>query len=411
MGKKGAKPKVEEDDDDQMAFLMAAAAANKAKIEEKVKESQIPDEVFKDLPEPPSKSHTDGVYEPHYTIKYSDEMLAKVQIDTSAEERLAELKEALPSFREGGIIHSSVCDWAMNSGIIQPGVNLNDMCARIEEGVRRMVNFEPPVRGLAFPCGCSINHCAAHYSPLPGDTRVLQKDDVMKIDFGVAINGYIIDSAFTVCFDPRFDPLIEASKKATETAVKMAGPDARISEIADTIEEVITSYSLELNGKTIPLKPVYNLTGHQLGKYIIHCGKSIPICKNSGSTDKMLPGEVFACETFATTGKGIVYDDGITSHFMTNKHINSKPKTGSDRKLLSLLQDNFKTMAFCQRFIERAGDRSYTLTLNELVKNKFVDPYPPLSDVVGSYVSQHEHTFALFEDHKEVLSCPVSKMF
>ena len=258
-GKKGQKPQME-DDDEQMAFLMAAAAANKAKIEEKIKESQIPDEVFKDLPEPPMNTHKDKPFEKRYTIKYPDEMLAKIQIDHAAEERLTELKETLPYFREGGIVHNSVSEWALNSGIIAPGVNLNDMCARIEEGVRRMVNFEPPVRGLAFPCGCSINNCAAHYSPLPGDTRVLQKDDVMKIDYGVAINGYIIDSAFTVCFDPRFDSLIEASKKATETAVKMAGPEARISEIADAIEEVITSYSLELNGKTIPLKPVYNLS-------------------------------------------------------------------------------------------------------------------------------------------------------
>ncbi|EAY19162.1 Clan MG, family M24, aminopeptidase P-like metallopeptidase [Trichomonas vaginalis G3] len=404
-GKKGAKPKIEDDDDDQMAFLLAAAAKNNAKKEEEAKKVLIPDEVFKDLPEPPLKLHPDGNFGERCIQKYSDEMLAKVTVDTSAEERLAELKEALPSFREAGIIHQSVCEWAMRSEIIKPGVNLNDMCARIEEGVRRMVEFNPPVRGLAFPCGCSINNCAAHYSPLPGDTRVLQKDDVMKIDFGVAINGYIIDSAFTACFDPRFDPLIEASKQATETAVKMAGPEARISEIAAQIEEVITSYSIELNGKTIPLKPVYNLTGHQLGKYIIHCGKSIPLTNRSHTTDKMLPGEVYACETFATTGKGIVFDDGITSHFMTVKQPPT-PKSGSEQKLLTLLQDNFKTMAFCQRFIERAGDRTYSLTLNELIKNKIVKPYPPLSDVEGSYVSQHEHTYALFEDHKEVFSKP-----
>lgn len=406
MSKKGNKRQQEQiDEDDEIAFLMAAAAANKKKIAEENKKSQIPDEVFKDLPEPPINNHKDGFFEERCTLKYSDDLLKNVIIDQSAEDRLKEIKAALPYFREGGIVHQSICEWAVNSGIIHPGVNLNDMCARIEEGVRRMVNYEPPNRCLAFPCGCSINNCAAHYSPLPGDKRTLQKDDVMKIDFGVAINGYIIDSAFTVCFDPRFDPLIEASKKATETAIKMAGPDVRISEVAAAIEEVITSYTLDLNGKSYPLKPVYNLSGHQLGQYIVHCGKSIPLTKNTRNTDRMLPGEIYACETFATTGKGIVFDDGLTSHFMTSKNP-PKPKNGSEQRMLQALTDNFKTMAFCQRYLERAGERNYTKTLNDMVKHKIVDPYPPLSDIEGSYVSQHEHTFVLLEDHKEVLSLP-----
>ena len=401
-GKKGKQQQVE-DEDEEMAFLMQAAAANKVKKEQEAAKLVIPDEVFKDLPPPPREIQPQRDFKERCIMQFTDEMMTRRHIDEEAEKRLAKLKEELPDFREGGIIHQSVREWAVNSGVIAPGVNLNDMCARIEEGVRRMAVFHPPERGLAFPCGCSINNCAAHYSPLPGDQRVLLKDDVMKIDFGVAINGHIIDSAFTVCFDPRFDPLIEATKEATETGIKLAGPEARISEIGAAIEEVITSYSLELNGKTIPLKPVYNLTGHQLGDYLVHCGKSIPICKNNGSRDKMLPGELFALETFATTGKGIVVDDGITSHFMVAKHTH-KPKNISESDLLKLLQDNFKTMAFCQRFIERAGERHYTQALKGLCQEKIVDPYTPLSDIPGAYISQHEHTFAILEDHKEIFS-------
>ena len=400
-GKKGKQPVV--DEDAEMEFLMAAAAANKVKIEEAAAKNVIPEEAFKDLPTPPIKVQPKRDFKERCIMPFTEEMLTRKHDDIESIERLNHIKEHLPDLREGGIIHQQVREWAMNSGVITPGVNLNDMCARIEEGVRRLTVFHPPERGLAFPCGCSINNCAAHYAPLPGDTRVLKKDDVMKIDFGVSVNGQIIDSAFTVCFDPRFDPLIEASKQATETGIKLAGPDARISEIAAAIEEVITSYSIDLNGKTIPLKPVYNLTGHQLGDYTIHCGKSIPICKNCGSTDRMLPGELFACETFATTGKGIVFDDGITSHFMVTKKHN-KPKNISESKLLDLLENNFKTLAFCQRFIERAGERRYTQTLKGLCQEKIVDPYPPLCDIEGSYISQHEHTFAILEDHKEIFS-------
>lgn len=400
-GKKGKQPEM--DEEAEMEFLMAAAAANKVKIEEAAAKNVIPEEAFKDLPTPPIKVQPARDFKERCVMAFTDEMLTRKHDDIESVERLNHLKEHLPDLREGGMIHQQVREWAMNTGVITPGVNLNDMCARIEEGVRRLAVFHPPERGLAFPCGCSINNCAAHYSPLPGDARVLKKDDVMKIDFGVSINGQIIDSAFTVCFDPRFDPLIEATKQATETGIKMAGPEARIDEIAASIEEVITSYSLELNGKTIPLKPVYNLTGHQLGDYTIHCGKSIPICKNSGCTDRMLPGELFACETFATTGKGIVFDDGITSHFMVAKKHN-KAKNISEAKLLDLLENNFKTLAFCQRFIERAGERHYTQTLKGLCQEKIVDPYTPLCDIEGAYISQHEHTFAILEDHKEIFS-------
>ena len=85
--------------------------------------------------------------------------------------------------------------------------------------------------GIAFPTGCSINHCAAHYTPNPGDNTILKEDDVMKIDFGTHINGRIIDTAFTVAFNPTYDKLLEAVKDATNTGIREAGIDARLGEI------------------------------------------------------------------------------------------------------------------------------------------------------------------------------------
>ena len=46
---------------------------------------------------------------------------------------------------------------------------------------------------------------------------MLGYDDVMKLDFGTQINGHIIDCAFTVSFNPRYDPLLSAVKDATYT--------------------------------------------------------------------------------------------------------------------------------------------------------------------------------------------------
>ena len=52
-----------------------------------------------------------------------------------------------------------------------------------------MINENGLKAGLAFPTGCSLNHCAAHYTPNAGDPTTLSVDDVCKIDFGTHING------------------------------------------------------------------------------------------------------------------------------------------------------------------------------------------------------------------------------
>ncbi len=80
---------------------------------------------------------------------------------------------------------------------------------------------------------------AAHYTPNPGDNTVLGYDDVCKIDFGTHINGRIIDTAFTVAFNPTYDKLLEAVKDATNTGIKAAGIDVRLGEIGGLIQETM----------------------------------------------------------------------------------------------------------------------------------------------------------------------------
>lgn len=106
--------------------------------------------------------------------------------------------------------------------------------------------------GMGFPTGVSVNHVAAHYTPNPGDTRRLHYGDVMKLDFGTEVNGYIIDSAFTVAFDPQFSPLLQATHDATLTGVRESGIDVRLGELGGLIEEVLNSYEVTIYGKTYP---------------------------------------------------------------------------------------------------------------------------------------------------------------
>ena len=113
-----------------------------------------------------------------------------------------------------------------------------------------------------------MNNCAAHYTPNAGDKTVLKESDICKIDYGVHINGRTIDSAFTITFDHKFDPLMEAVKEATNAGIKAAGIDVRLCDVGEIIEEVMLSHEVELDGKTYTVKPIRNLNGKHfvLGK-------------------------------------------------------------------------------------------------------------------------------------------------
>ena len=172
----------------------------------------------------------------------------------------------------------------------------------IENTNRRLIEANKLEAGIAFPTGCSINHVAPHYTPNPGDTRILQENDVMKIDFGTHVRGHLVDCAFTVAFNPTYDNLLLAVKEATNTGIREAGIDARLNEIGEAIQETMESFEVEIGGKTYPVKAIKNLCGHSIEPYHIHAGKSVPIVKGGPQT-KMEEGEQYAIETFGSTGK------------------------------------------------------------------------------------------------------------
>merc|ERR1712159_213625 len=99
------------------------------------------------------------------------------------------------------------------------------MCERIENKNRELVRENGLKAGVGFPTGCSIDYVAAHYTPNPGDTTVLKEDNVMKVDFGTQIDGRIIDCAWTVAFNPKYDQLLKAVKESTEVGIRTAGID------------------------------------------------------------------------------------------------------------------------------------------------------------------------------------------
>ncbi|PSN68575.1 methionine aminopeptidase 2-like protein [Corynespora cassiicola Philippines] len=314
----------------------------------------------------------------------------------------------LTDYRRGAEVHRQVRQWAQKW--IKPGMSLTEIAEGIEDSVRALTGHQGLEEGdalkagMGFPTGLSINHCAAHYTPNAGNKMVLNYEDVMKVDFGVHINGRIVDSAFTLSFDPVYDNLINACKDATNTGVKEAGIDVRMCDIGAAVQEVMESYECEIKGQTYPVKCIRNLNGHSIGHFSIHGGKTVPIVKGGDQT-KMEEGETFAIETFGSTGKGYVRDDMETSHYAKRE---DAPKVAlrvsSAKTLLNSITKNFGTLPFCRRYLDRLGHDKYLLGLNNLVSAGIVEAYPPLCDIKGSYTAQSEHTFILRPTVKEVVS-------
>jgi methionyl aminopeptidase len=335
---------------------------------------------------------------------------------TDAEKRALEMasSDLYESLREASEVHRQVRNFA--NKLLVPGAKLIDVCTKLENLNRKLVGENGKHRGIGFPTGCSLNHCAAHYTPNNGDETVLTEEDVCKIDFGTQINGRIIDSAFTVAFQEKYDPLLEAAREATNAGVRAAGIDSVLGEIGECIQEVMESYEVELDGKTYPVKCIRNLNGHSIGPHQIHAGKSVPIVK-SPDTTRMEEGEVFAIESFASSGRGYGEEDMECSHYMKNfdaPHVPLRMKRS--KELLRHIDNTFGTLPFCRRWLERPDGGSATINgqtgqqtrylgaLKNLCDVGIIDAYPPLCDVKGSYTAQYEHTLILKPTCKEILS-------
>ena len=234
---------------------------------------------------------------------------------------------------------------------------------------------------LAFPLNVSLNEDAAHDTAAPGDERVFAKGEVIKLDLGVQIDGYIADTATTVDLGNNA-LLLDASREALEAAIRIVKPGVTAGEIGAVIEKEITSRGY---------RPIANLTGHGLGQYIQHRDPTIPnIAINGGSV--LEEGTAFAIEPFATTGSGRV---GEKTRIEIYSQIAEKPvRIPSARAAMEKVRERHG-LPFSRRWLD---DKKMDLTLPGLVRSQILHGYPVLADIPGSLVSQHEHTLIVTAD-------------
>lgn len=337
----------------------------------------------------------------------------------------------LADFRRAALIHKLVRQEARQ--YLYPGGKLADLVDNVEAMTLRLTKQDQKTyyqkgsrkdydAGIAFPVGVNINNVVAHDSKTMtiDDSRTFTLGDVVKVDIGVHINGRIIDSAFTHIVstkkgvsdpDSYYNPVLEASRDSMFSTIKLSGPDQRIYELSENIFEIIESYELDIAGESIPIRAVNGIGGHNILQHQIHGDKlvlCIPDQELQGDL-RMEEDEIYAIETYATTGLGqVTQNDSMLhcTHFMEMDKVlieSNKQITKKDKK-------NFRKLPFYDWLQTRNG-LPFSNSWLDTNSNKRIDKldkafkygistgqmvaYPPLNDEPGSVVAQFEHTIHL----------------
>ena len=258
------------------------------------------------------------------------------------------------------------------------GKTVYEICEYVENEIKK--------RGAkcAFPVNTSINEVAAHYTAEPNDGIIITDNDLVKIDIGAQINGYIADTAVTVCYNPEFDSLVHGAESALSNAMSMMKIGVKSSDVGRTIEKTI---------KNLGLLPIANLSGHSLEQYTIHAGKSVPNIWSIGSFT-FQEEQAFACEPFVTTGEGLgfVHEGKVKNIFALASR--KKTKDTDADEMLDYIWSNFNLLPFALRWLlEKWEEKDARRILEILIKKKAVHAYPVLVEGNGQRVAQAEHTF------------------
>ena len=283
--------------------------------------------------------------------------------------------DVLKKYREAGQILARIRDDAIKK--IRVGGKLLDLADHIERSIQQNGGE------VAFPTNISLNEEAAHATPSKEDTTVFGKD-LVKLDIGVHIDGYIADTAVTVDLDQHKE-LVQASKSALDAAIDVVQAGIDTVSISTIIERTITDYGF---------LPVANLTGHGLERYTQHAPPTIYNRKTQTGA-KLKEGQVIAIEPFASNGNGRVYETGKAEIF---SFIRAKPVRSPDARALLKEIERYKTLPFAKRWLQGRVD----LGLKQLEMAGIVRAYPILKN--HGLVSQSEDTLIVRTNGCDVIT-------
>lgn len=269
--------------------------------------------------------------------------------------------------------------------LAKPDVALLEIAEAIEKEAEKL-----KVK-LAFPVNLSINEIAAHYTPCHEDKTLAS--GLLKIDLGVSIDGCISDIARSVDLtkEGKYTELIKASEEALKSAIKTAKCNIELREIGKSIHAAISKYNFT---------PIINLCGHELNENLLHAGATIPNFDNN-STAKLAEG-FYAIEPFATAGEGYVQDGKPSGIYMLENPKNIRDL--KSREILKFIQEEYKTLPFCSRWLVKKFGTRALLSLRMLEQEGILHQFAQLVERTKMPVSQCENTILVEKDKVIVLT-------
>ena len=293
-------------------------------------------------------------------------------------------QEEINDYKKAGEIAKKVKEYARS--IIKKDTLLLEIAEKIESEIIEL-GAKP-----AFPVNLSINEIAAHYTPSFDDKTLAC--GLLKVDFGAHINGCIVDVAFSLDLENNEEnkKLILASEKALASAIEIVKKEKNkeVWKIGKTIQEEITAFNFS---------PIRNLSGHALGEFRIHAGLTIPNTNNGNET--RLEEGAYAIEPFATTGIGSVYEGGKSGIYSLQER--KAVRTMEARKILDFIEEEYKTLPFCSRWLVKQFGTKALFSLSLLEKEGILHHYPQLIEKGKGKVSQAENTILINKEKVEVL--------
>jgi len=293
---------------------------------------------------------------------------------------------------KAGKIHFEAMEEARK--LLKANANLYDAAEKIEALIIKKGGR------CAFPVNLSLNENAAHQTPEFDGKLALDEKDLLKVDIGVHVDGFIADGAFSINHSGEWKDLIEASELAKDNAFALLGKNPSLGEIGAAIQKAIKSKGFN---------PVQNLSGHGLAQYLIHCAPSIPNYEKSDDR-KFEDDDAYAIEPFATNGEGFIREGNESNIFAVEEP--HAVRNGYARKILSRVMEEYRTLPFAERWLVRdlkLDEFALKVGMKQLLREKCIKAYPILHEKPGTMVSQAENSFIKVEGKIITLSKPGKK--
>ena len=281
------------------------------------------------------------------------------------------MEEEIVRWKQAGMIAAKALQFGKK--LIKPEIRLLDVAEQVEQKIIDL-GAKP-----AFPVNISMNQIAAHYTPLPNDDSVF-KDELVKLDVGAHVDGYIGDTACTIDLSNTHQELVKASQEALDAAIKVIRTGTELWEIGQAIRDAINKYELA---------PIKNLSGHGLARYELHAPPSTPNF-NSNNKEKLTENQVVAIEPFATNGIGKIQETDNASIFSQISEKNTRNRIS--REILKEIS-TYDGFPFATRWLtKKFPEFKVRFALKQLLNEDILKDHTPLPEINKGLVSQAEHS-------------------